>query len=111
MNRSLRTGVSRVPDTRKNLFQNVTSFGHKARTWLLSDQMEYPIMWVAEHHLDVTSAKQRRRGDCERRDTARFGHLPIRQDVEEPVGGTMALIKPHWKFQGIWKVMATLRNL
>ena len=27
-------------DTRKFLFQNLTSFGHKARTWLLSDQME-----------------------------------------------------------------------
>ena len=24
---------------------------------------------------------------CERRGTARFGHLPIQQDVEEPVGG------------------------
>ena len=63
--------MSSVLDTRKILFQNVTSFGHKARTRLLSDQMDYDIMEVAEHHLD------RRRGDCERRDTARYGHLPI----------------------------------
>ena len=77
--RSRRTRVSRVPDTRKILFQNVTSFGHKARTWLLSDQMDYDIMGVAEHHLDLASA-------AEERGTARFGHLPVRQAVEEPVG-------------------------
>ena len=58
-----------VLDTRKILFQNVTSFGHKARTWLFSDQMDYDIMGVAEW-----------------RDTAQFGHLPTLQDQEEPVG-------------------------
>ena len=56
--RSLRTGVSSVPDTRKILFQNVTFFGHKARTWLLSDQMDYDIMGAAEHRLDVPSAAE-----------------------------------------------------
>ena len=45
-NRSLRTRVSSVPDTRKILFQNVTSFDHNARTWLLSDQMDYDIIWM-----------------------------------------------------------------
>ena len=35
-------------DTRKILFQSVTSFGHKARTWLLTDQMDYDIKEVAE---------------------------------------------------------------
>ena len=41
----------------KTCFQNVTSFGHNARTWLLSDQMDYDIMGV-EHHLDVSSAAE-----------------------------------------------------
>ena len=46
-----------VPDTRQFLFQNVTSFGHKARTWLLSDQIHYDIMGVAER---VTFSFQRK---------------------------------------------------
>ena len=56
--RGRRTRVSCVPDTRKILFQNVTSFGHKARTCLLSEQMDYDIMGVAEHHLDLVSAAE-----------------------------------------------------
>ena len=44
--------------TRKILLQNVTSLGHKARTWLLSDQMDYYIMGKAEHHLDVANAAE-----------------------------------------------------
>ena len=43
----------------KILFQNVTSFGHQARTWLLSDQKDYDIMEVAEHHLDVSNAAEK----------------------------------------------------
>ena len=74
--RSLRTRVSRVPDTRKILFQNVTSFGHKARTWLLSDQMDYDIMeWRST--IWTWRARLRRQGACEWKDTARFGLLPI----------------------------------
>ena len=42
--RNLRTRESRVPDTRKIWFQNVTSFGHKTTTWLLSNQAGYDIM-------------------------------------------------------------------
>ena len=95
--RSQRTRENRVPDTRKILFQNVTSFGHKARTWLLSDQMDYDIMGVAEHHLDLASAAEE------------AGRLRVEgyRSIWTPAnftgrggtsGGTMAMIKPHWKF-------------
>ena len=57
-NRNLRTKVSRAPDTRKILFQNVTFLGHKGRTWSLSDHMDYDLMGVAEHHLDVANAAE-----------------------------------------------------
>ena len=96
-NRNLGTRVSRVPDTRKILFQNVTSFGHKARTWLLSDQMDYDIMGVAEHHLDVASAAE----EAERLQVERYRSI---WTLAKPTGrrGTsgraMAMIKPHWKF-------------
>ena len=61
----------------------MTSFGHKARTWLLSDQMDYDIMGVAEHHLDLASVAEEA---GEWRGTAQSGHPPFRQAVEEPVG-------------------------
>ena len=95
--RLLRRRENRVPDTRKILFQNVTSFGHKARTCLLSDQMDYDIMGVAEHHLDLASAAEE------------AGRLRVEgyRSIWTPAnftgrggtsGGTMAMIKPHWKF-------------
>ena len=66
-NRNLRTIVSRVLDTRKILFQNVTSFGHKARMWLLSDQMDYDIMgW--RNIIWTWPARQRRRSACKWKD-------------------------------------------
>ena len=42
---SLRTRASSDPDTRRMLFQNVTSFGHKARTWLSGHQMTTTSWW------------------------------------------------------------------
>ena len=96
-NRNLRTRVSSVLDTGKILFQNVTSFGHKARTWLLSDQMNYDIVGVAKHHLDVTQAADeagRLRAEGYRSIWAP-ANLTRRGGTS---GGTMAMIKPHWKF-------------
>ena len=47
--------------------------------------MDYDIMGVAEHHLDLASAAEeavRLRVEV----TAQSGHLPAVQGVEEPVG-------------------------
>ena len=91
-NRSLRTRVSSAPDTRKILFHSVTSFVHKARTWLLSDQVEYDIMGVAEHDLDVSSAAE------EAGRLRAGGYCSIWTGRGGTSGRTMAMIKPHWKF-------------
>ena len=96
-NRNLRTRVCRVLATRKILFQNVKSLGQKARAWLLSDQMDYDIRRVAEHHLDVANAAE---------EAGRLrveGYRSIWTPAEPTgrggtSGGTMAMIKPHWKF-------------
>ena len=56
-------------------------------------------------------ARQRRQGDCEWRGTARFGHLPIRQAVEEPVWEPWQWSSHTGNFQGIWKVMGILQSL
>ena len=106
-NRRLRTRASSVPDTRKILCQRVTSFSHKVRTWLSSDQMDYDIMGWREGRLDVTNAAEE------------AGRLKGYRSIWTPAnptgrggtsGETTAMIRPRWRLFPYWKVMVTLRN-